>query len=516
VIENKWEYLGSLLLVLLLTQRREMSSLQNIAASSIVVLLILQGRMEARSIEVTPEGIMPEDSWTSTVDQIGFPGAIVSAGRHYQNTFAVTPKHVKLTKPSGVRFNVETVPEPLPEHLNKPKIDRVEELRKIRRDTVDAHNSKYSKSPCDESFWIEANINQANQASENDVWIEATSKHEPNLIYRGANGFIVAVVLAFAQHLPLELSPDHIWALITYAFAKHVDEHAEELRHLFVSHKGKQRILIDTDPSFTISRDQNPDTGATAEEWEQQVFSQFSSEIRKYVGNDTHAALTANFSTTTPSSRAASEIVLMAAMKNYFSYGMRTMCGIPEITLLGTEDDWIALRSRTEALGKRMLPSFADYWMPALLPVLDEFHLSYKGKVNHGFWQSMVKLRATHGSGAATFISGWIQTFFPHIKNIEGGDRNQQATMRQWNEMYFSGPEPSDFPMVESFAPCDWVYYGTNYDLEFHAGIAGVCQDPETGTISPVTGWYVIHTLSKPKEVQIEEIEKEIHDRQSR
>lgn len=175
-------------------------------------------------------------------------------------------------------------------------------------------------------------------------------------------------------------------------------------------------------------------------------------------------------------------------MKNYFSFGMSSLCGIPSITLMGKQEDWENLRCRTEALGKLMLPEFADYWMPLLLPVLDEFVESYKGRVNAGFWQSMVKLRnngMANGSGGAEFISGWIQILFPYLA---WGGLNEDLNL--WQDKNFSGPETTHFPAIISSAPVDWDYYG---DLHFHAGVTGFAQDSTDGTLTPVVGWYVTH-----------------------
>lgn len=63
----------------------------------------------------------------------------------------------------------------------------------------------------------------------------------------------------------------------------------------------------------------------------------------------------------------------MAATRNFYSFGMRTLCGIPTISLLGTESDCVSLRARAEGLSKLMLPDFSGYWMHLLLPLLDEF-----------------------------------------------------------------------------------------------------------------------------------------------
>ena len=50
--------------------------------------------------------------------------------------------------------------------------------------------------------------------------------------------------------------------------------------------------------------------------------------------------MVASFSTTGAVEQVANGIVLMSAMKSYFAYRGRTLCGIPEVTLEGTVDDW--------------------------------------------------------------------------------------------------------------------------------------------------------------------------------
>lgn len=78
--------------------------------------------------------------------------------------------------------------------------------------------------------------------------------------------------------------------------------------------------------------------------------------------------------------------------EQYFNHEMHTLCGIPNITLRGTLQDWKNVRSRAEQLlNKLVLPEFANMWKPVLLPVLDEFVNAYEGKVNAEFWQSCCK-----------------------------------------------------------------------------------------------------------------------------
>lgn len=195
------------------------------------------------------------------------------------------------------------------------------------------------------------------------IAIEALSEtRNENVLHVGSNGFIMAAITAFAQHLPLTLSPDHIWVVICHAFAQHVDKNAENLRKNFVKYQGKQRLLVVTPNNFEMSNKRGPDAGASSREWEEYVFPHFSAQIRNHIGEDVHVAIASGLSTTTASAQAAHEVSLMSAMKNYFRYGMRTECGVPNITLLGTTRDWIRLRARAERLGTFMTPEFSNYW----------------------------------------------------------------------------------------------------------------------------------------------------------
>lgn len=137
---------------------------------------------------------------------------------------------------------------------------------------------------------------------------------EGNLVFAGGQGFVAACMMAFAYHLPLALSPDDLWTVILQGFAHHVDQHAEELQSNFVNHTGTKEIRIQED---SLQKG-----GATAEQWQDLVFPKFSQAIEQNMNNSQVYDLLANtnFSTSTPASHAASEIVLMAAMKSYFEY----------------------------------------------------------------------------------------------------------------------------------------------------------------------------------------------------
>lgn len=415
------------------------------------------------------------------VDSTYFAGATIRGHPTSGKAFKVRPSHTVLNGDrEGVVFAVEDTVAADKKDKAMPTISRSEEIHAIRKDSA-----------------------QFYEQPEFEMKIEQASQTPSNLVYSGGHGFLAAVLTAFALHLPLVLGPDEVWSLISFAFAKHVDEHAEEVRHHFVSHQGKKRLLVEVGPDFVPTGD--PGTGKSPDVWEELVFPDFSSQIRAYIGVETHEAIAGRFSTTTKVAQAAHEVTLMSAMKNYFSYGMGTLCGISKVTLLGSKADWKELRVRAEALGSKMTKEFSGMWLPKLLPVLDQFVAAYQGDVHHGFWQSMVKMRhkTAHGSGESSqdYITGWVQIFYPYLKS---GSLNR--SMESWEHCYWSGPKTGDFPSILSSAPVDW----DGLEMHFHAGITGFTQDPADGALRPTVGWRVTHDPEKDPHTRIANYKNEI------
>ena len=57
-------------------------------------------------------------------------------------------------------------------------------------------------------------------------------------------GLWKSAVNAYADHRPLVLTPDVVWVVISQGFARYVNEHAEEMRSLLVSHEGKMDLVV--------------------------------------------------------------------------------------------------------------------------------------------------------------------------------------------------------------------------------------------------------------------------------
>jgi len=240
------------------------------------------------------------------------------------------------------------------------------------------------------------------KAKEDTSQLESFSETEhPRITGRdGKNGFLHALLLSFAHHLPLSLKPDHIWLLITNAFASHVNLNSSRLRSLFTSSSQKLPLRV---------RDDSLVKGSSHNDWGS-VLSCFSDQIADRIGSELRDALVANFSTTTLAEKAASEIVLMDTVQSYFKYEVYTRCGIPEITLRGTKEDWAGMRKRLDFMRKFDL----DWWLDDLDFVLSHFERAFDGDIDRDFWRSFFKKNEQSGG---PYISGWVNTLFPYILN---------------------------------------------------------------------------------------------------
>lgn len=280
------------------------------------------------------------------------------------------------------------------------------------------------------------------------------------------NPLMQAVHCAFARHRPLALSPDAIWSTIAHGFAIHVVENAEALRGRFVRHEGKLELNVEH-ASLDIAADEWPP-----------LISSLCGRIREHVGPGLHRLLVNDFSTTGPAERTASEITMMHAFKQYFDYSVTCICGIPEITLLGTADDWRAIRGRLDVLEEYDL----GWWTRKLAPVCDQFVRAAEGRPDRAFWQAIYKPKAAYAVELAT---GWIRLFFPYLQG-EGGKFVRSS-------LEADGLPPRQFPMGLSSAPVriDEPDGSTREMVNLVGGLVGVWEDPDRKTLRPELGWAV-------------------------
>ena len=290
------------------------------------------------------------------------------------------------------------------------------------------------------------------------------------------DNFYQCVVYAYACHKSLALSPDMIWLLISQGFARYVNAHAEELRPKLVDHTGKMDLVV----QFKTKKDDWP-----------KLIEGFASQIDQHTKGEIAKTITANFTTTGPVERVASQITLMESAKKYFNYiAMRLSCGIPSITIQGTPNDWEAVLSKTKKLEEYGLGE----WTKSLEPILQEFIRASEGRPNQQFWKCMVKQQPTEklkGGGCSmdkpTELDGWFLKLFPdengEILSSTPHTKNMASEMVVVSFKYRIVEPSSGAILSES-------------PMELRAGFIGAEEDSKTNTLTPQVGWLVNNALS--------------------
>ena len=144
--------------------------------------------------------------------------------------------------------------------------------------------------------------------------------------------------------------------LICQGFSKHINVNSEALRDKFTDSPDKVALTIQAEGDLVYD---SIHWGA--------FFDQFSEQIAFNAGQELVDAMTNDFSTTGLSERIASQITLMDATKPYFDfYATYYVCGIPEVTLLGTTEDWQKVYDHLSVYEKYDL----RWWTKELRPVI--------------------------------------------------------------------------------------------------------------------------------------------------
>jgi len=290
----------------------------------------------------------------------------------------------------------------------------------------------------------------------------------------GYNGLANTAHTCFDQHKRLILSPDIIWLNIVQQLAIHVNQNSEQLRSKFVSFNGKKLIKVRRD-DFVKGVQNN---------W-QEVFPEFTKQIKTFIGEDNHELIMGNFSTTNEISKAAFEVAMMDVVKSYFDYKFMTKCGIPEITLEGEKSDWENIVNKARRLNKYGL----DWWLISLIPVLEEFVNVFDDNINEDYWDSFFKEFSMSGG---PYINGHFNKLFAYTfdyeKKIQRNDFDKITTDR------FTGGLSS--------VPFLWYYFDQVHPMQFISGFVGMEQGKDY--LKPCIGWAVADRKTSETELREE------------
>lgn len=300
--------------------------------------------------------------------------------------------------------------------------------------------------------------------------ILAKSNAPDSLVTFGYHSFFNGMYQAYADHRPFVISPDMMWLLISQGFARHITSNPEKYQTYFIDSKEKKTLAILSKTDLL--------SASKPEDWEG-LFPQFTAQIASHVGKELTNTLASDFSTSTAVEKMASEITIMEAMEPYFEFVViHIVCGIPEITLQGTPEDWRKVLSKAQELKKYDL----SWWINEIEPILKEFIRTSEGKVNTKFWQNMFKYHSQKKYGAPNIIDGWIIKFFPYDKNA---NRNNLKELNGSNSL------------PEEIVKVDVNYIKTDGQsrqqtmLELWSGFIGLAQNKDNFGLTPQIGWMV-------------------------
>lgn len=317
--------------------------------------------------------------------------------------------------------------------------------------------------------------------------IVAKSFDDATLNVQGRSPFFNMMVNAFADHRAIELTPDVVWLLISQAFSHHIGQNPEQYRHLLVNHEERMPLTVET--LFDIRSEEI--------DWND-LIDNLTKQISDNTRKDIAAVVTADFSTTGSVERMASQVTLMDAVKWYFEYRIvRIVCGIPQVTLKGTPEDWTRVREKAMKLSDYGL----KWWIDALAPILTEFENTAKGKPNLLFWKNMVReVRMVEKRGAGCHssgenesqkVDGWFLKLLPF---------DQEGLTPQSVGIHHAFiPETVQVPFKYIELTPD---HSVATPMELWAGLMGYAEDPKTRALSMQIGWLVRDASGDPKELK--------------
>ncbi len=315
-----------------------------------------------------------------------------------------------------------------------------------------------------------------------------------------------------------------------------MNAHAEELRSKFVAHEGQEALKVELGDLSDFG-----------------LFAELMGALleKKVVDPELREWILPAFSTTTRDDNVVASVLMMGTLQKYFSYTFSACCGLPSVTLLGTEGDWENILLRLEKL--KAYGEEPTTWCNLLKPVLARFVQSFQSPDSEevlDFWQRIVH-KYNMGSGR-TYLSGWITAFcfweedgkllyrdpgpptrwneerdynfrrndktsFEKDFPVEKDFRGEKDRQKEWNGLQnprlmldgvaYHKVDIKDVPPGYGSVPVHVDDNGNEFDTTMIAGSVGIkgtssgrpLQNGQPGldTIQPVSGWFIFDLLEK-------------------
>ena len=208
--------------------------------------------------------------------------------------------------------------------LKKPS----EYLQTTGMKTILANLFKRRKKMIDNKTGREIQLN-ANEPLE--IFHYNLDTDEQEIFNAGKTSLIQGLIAAYKNHYPITISPDMIWILIMQGFSRFMEKYENLVRERFVNFTGKKDLKLE--------RLQYSPYNASKEVWDG-IIKEFVQKIGNNVGKEVVDNLECDFSTTSAVAKVTSQVCIMSAMKQYFTYRvLMAGCGISSITKIGKKSN---------------------------------------------------------------------------------------------------------------------------------------------------------------------------------
>ncbi|KAK8024731.1 hypothetical protein PG990_002554 [Apiospora arundinis] len=328
-------------------------------------------------------------------------------------------------------------------------------------------------------------------------------------VFASSNGLVMAAAAAYAQHHYLVIRPEDVWHAITTQLQFYINGHAAELRHLFVSHQGKQELKIEVVDPYDVPL----------------IAKHFETHLEEKVLDPSLPKwFLPDFSTTTPDDITVASIVAMGAYSNFFRYFIGVICGLPSVTLLGERADYEKILQRLDRLCEfGQEPSeFCGQLRPILRRFVRTFDFPEEKELKE-FWNNICTRHHETMCGGSEYYSGWITAFCfwqPEGQRTEYHDLvDREARMLldpvparlMYDGVTYNSVDIETVPSGFAKVPVTILpISGPSFEAVFLAGSVAVrCKSSgeattsghkDLDTVQPQLGWFMYEQMKFPSE----------------
>lgn len=288
------------------------------------------------------------------------------------------------------------------------------------------------------------------------------------------NGFVGTCLRAYNHHYNLIITPDDVWIAITKALAFIINKKSEKMRNLFVNHSGK----------IILEAKSGSDNIYTADY--EDLINQITTKIKENTKGEISNWFQCNFSTTTQKIKTISQLILMGGMKDYFGYKMSLCCGIPQMTLRGTKQDWMEIKNRIQLMKTWDMDELTK-WTDILDHVLNYFVEVFDNKIDNDFWNRIAHI--TGGGSGPRYLQGWILAFVPFDDSGKFVLNDMKIIMETNN---FGKLNTNDVPVGYVEVPVEINDNGTVYKVKICAGHLMTSKTDEN-TLTPQLDYVMVN-----------------------